>query len=716
MPSYHEWNQWLSSHFFNPENAGLDVLLYITKELIVDIGRKNDLQITDSITDDAVYSSFIDIVKEYNPYYNATVYPEAICTRAYRVYYGDKPINNLILDRESPPPILPYLALFILADVESNDDGIHDNAYYSRLRKLLCVGDSVAFDDFKKMDILWNGLEKWSRYYRKGNYGYFRLLTISKMRHIKYPRSQALLMTDDRGELPDIFYAAGFEPSVLPDEGELCAALIEHGRQMLHQRTITLLQRGDAVLKERFIELVSYEFEEWDGNPTSDDRSIAKAASVRSRSNMRLSLEIIGNTIAFYLRLFENDEFPAGGYLFDVDGQRIICRRRNNPRWSTRFSTSNSELYHASFDWRKDGVFCDTINGYKARLKGKNIRVFVKGEKECLPSNEWIEVNSLAIDDEFILLVHNDELEDVKRWVQHSAQWKHFTHCGIPDCWTIFYGNHPSAEPHPPAGLIIEKSISMVFEGGVKVGRKPATHLYIANAPLFIPKIRVHNAQSDIKLLALYNNNEHILDAIEIGLFKLPDQLPCDTTIRIEILDINNQILKSKTIRFRQPHLAADWGSVPRRNSSGEKDINQDCQEYASGAKVNISNTIAELGYTDMYTRIQRWVSKENAQFTLGKLGQVNDKPLQNDGWKSDAIWAITSGNVCFLQTESFLKGDFDVKNYLSDRKVKSESSGIELWKTVLIGCRKKKLYPNLKSVKELLEKFIKFAESINNE
>lgn len=711
MPSYHEWNQWLSSHFFNPENAGLDVLLYITKELIVDIGRKNDLQITDSITDDAVYSSFIDIVKEYNPYYNATVYPEAICTRAYRVYYGDKPINNLILDRESPPPILPYLALFILADVESNDDGIHDNAYYSRLRKLLCVGDSVAFDDFKKMDILWNGLEKWSRYYRKGNYGYFRLLPISRMKYIKYPRSQALLMTDDKDKLPDIFYAAGFATGMLPNEGELCAALLEYGKYNLHKRTLRLLNTGDDVLKERCLELISLEFEEWDGNPTTDEESLGKAAAVRLRANIRLSLETTGNTIAFYLRLFEDDEFPEGGYLLDLDSKKLICRRKNNPRWSTRISTSSGEFYSELFDWLKDLTFCDSLNNYKARFKGKNILVFVKGEKECLPSNEWIEVNSLATDEEFIMLVHNERLEEVKSWGQHGAQWKLLTYCGMPDDWTMFYGNNPSVELKPPSGLIIEKSISMVFEGGVKVGRKPVTHLYIENSPLFIPKIRIHNAPPEIKVLALYSNKECFLESIH-GLFKLPDLLPCDTAIRIEVLDRNNQVLKTKNIRFRKPHLAADWGSVPHRNSSGDKD--KDCQEYASGAKVNGVTTIAESGYTDMYTRIQRWAPKENVQYTLGKKpGQITNRPLQDNGW--DAIWAITNTTVCFLQNEQFLKENFTIENYFYNLKVNNEEGDhLKLWKQLLIECSKKNLSPNLKPVKIMLEKFITFAERLD--
>ena len=715
MAIYKDWNRWLSSYFFNTEKAGLDVLLYISKEIIVEIGRKNDLQITDTITDDDVYCEFLEMVKGYNPYRKKDHHPRLICTRAYEVYCENDPDTRLILNETSPPPLLPYLAIFVLAEVESKDEEINDNAYYIRLRTLLGIQADIKFDDFSKMEDLWKILEHWSCITTKGNYGYFHLLNIQGKRHIKYPRSQALLLGDDKDKLPDIFYVAGFELGVLPDEGELCVAVLEYGKKVLHQRTLNLLKKGDYVLKGRCMELFLQEFEEWDGNPGSDESSNQKVSMVRSRSNIRLSLDIVGNTISFYLRLFENDEFPSGGYFLDMGGKKTICCRRNNPRWSTRISVANDEPYQASFDWRKDSSFSDSTNGYKAKFKGKNIFVFLKGEKECLPSNEWIEVNSLGRDDEFILLVHHDKSEEVWRWLEYANKRERLAYQGVPDGWTIFFGKNPSVEQKPPAGLTIEKSISMVFEGGIKVARKPVTHLYIENSTHFIPKIHLRNIPPGVCVLALYDNKSHQLQEIETCVLKLPDSLPCDKVIRIEVQDENNQILKSKTIQFRKPHLAAEWENVPHRNSCGEKE--QGLQQYASGAIVNGISALSEIRTANIHQRIQRWAPNESAKHTLGmKPGQINDKPLQDDGWKGDAIWGITQNTACFLQNEDFLKNEFDIKHDSLDSKGKNEQANIELWKKALIECENKEIYPNLRAVKELFNKYITFAKSLNNE
>ena len=232
MPEYQQWESWLTAYYFCPEKQGLDVVLYANKQIIVDIGRKNNVRDV-VLDDDEIYHDFIDTVKLYNPAKISHYTPEQICLSAYHVYQKSR-----ILVANHPPLFLAYLVLFVLADVISTDDRLHPNAYYERLRLLIGANGKGVLPDFYKMDELWKALERWSSAITKGSRGHTRLLTMTGHVHINYPRSQALLNSEDRDKLPDIFYEAGFEPGTPPEPGELGSVLLEYGKSVLHKRVI----------------------------------------------------------------------------------------------------------------------------------------------------------------------------------------------------------------------------------------------------------------------------------------------------------------------------------------------------------------------------------------------------------------------------------------------------------------------------------------------
>lgn len=697
MPEYQQWESWLAAYYFCPEKQGLDVVLYANKQIIVDIGRKNNVRDV-VLDDDEIYHDFIDTVKLYNPAKISHYTPEQICLSAYHVYQKSR-----ILVANHPPLFLAYLVLFVLADVISTDDRLHPNAYYERLRLLIGANGKGVLPDFYKMDELWKALERWSSAITKGSRGHTRLLTMTGHVHINYPRSQALLNSEDRDKLPDIFYEAGFEPGTPPEPGELGSVLLEYGKSVLHKRVIKLLYSGNDILKERFLELVSLEFEEWDGVSAATEETSEGVRVRRTRSNMRLSMAQTGNTISFSLRLYEDDRFPPDGFMFEFKGQKLSCKS-SKPRWSTSLSIDGVTFNPTCFDLRMDQEFHDKANGYKARLKGRDIRVFVRGKSQALP--DWIEVNSLETAIEFRLLVYEKVLAKVVEWGRHSGKWERILPKGVPDGWSLFCGENATDEITPPEGLVLEKNFTLSIEGGIKVDQKPATYLYLDKSSAFMPAIRTHNIPDSVSIYAVYGQNKALLELDATGAFVLSHEYPTDTVIRIEACS-GDQVLKTKTLRFRTPCIAAHWDAVPKRGKNGEK--LSDADVYASGSVLkNFTGVdIQDIPTSILNARIRRW-TKSGKMYIIGNVaGQITTYVLQTEGWKPHAVWAVTDEDVCFLK-DDFLKDVMpEISGVMSDDQLKR-------WKKCMIACKGKKVIPELDPARLLLEKFITLAEGIN--
>ena len=697
MPEYQKWESWLAAYYFGPEKQGLDVVLYANKQIIVDIGRKNDSRYV-ALEDDEIFHDFIDTVKLYNPAKISRYTSEQICISANHAYQESK-----ILVPNHPPLFLAYLVLFVLADVISTDDRLNPNAYYERLRRLIGANGKSVLPDFYEMDKLWKALEQWSRVITKGSKGYTRLLVMTDHVHINYPRSQALLNSEDRDKLPDIFYEARFEPGIPPEPGELCLALLEYGKYVLNKRVIKLLDRGNDILKERLLELVSLEFEEWEGIAVTTEESSDGIRVRRSRSNMRLCMAQTGNTISFGLRLYEDDRFPPDGFIFEFKGQKLSCKS-SKPRWSTLLSIDGVTFEPTCFDLRMDQEFHDKTNGYKARFKGRNIRIFVRGKSQALP--DWIEANSLETAIEFRLLVYEKAVAKVEEWGMHSRKWERISPSGVPDGWTLFCGENATDEIPSPEGLVLEKHFTLSIEGGIKVDQKPATYLYLDKSSAFMPAIRTHNIPDSVSIYAVYGQNEVLLKVNANGAFVLSHEYLTDPVIRIEARS-GGQVLKTKTLRFRKPCIAADWDAVPKRGKNGEK--LSDADVYASGSVLKnfTGGGIQDIPTSILNARIRRWTKSGKMSIIGNVAGQITTYVLQTEGWKPHAVWAVTDEDVCFL------KDDF-LKDVMPEISGIMSADQLKRWKNCVIACKGKKVIPELYPVRSLLDKFIIFAEGIS--
>ncbi|MGW4929695.1 hypothetical protein ACWEOH_11105 [Agromyces sp. NPDC004153] len=138
-------------------------------------------------------------------------------------------------DRALPPPVLPVLALTVLAATRMHSDGqALSTNYYRRLAEsiepeaagpqLAELRDEVAGSAFLDVVTMWCALDEWVAE-QEGRIGVSTIRTHERLRRIGYPQSQALLTRSDRAVLTRFFAALNIGESGLPDEHVMLRAL-----------------------------------------------------------------------------------------------------------------------------------------------------------------------------------------------------------------------------------------------------------------------------------------------------------------------------------------------------------------------------------------------------------------------------------------------------------------------------------------------------------
>lgn len=138
-------------------------------------------------------------------------------------------------DRAMPPPVLPVLAITVLAATQMRSDGqTLSTNYYRRLAESIepeaaepqvtALRDEVAGSAFLDVVTMWCTLDEWVAE-QDGRIGVSTIRTHERLTRIGYPRSQALLTRSDRAELTRFFVALNVGESGLPDEHAMLRAL-----------------------------------------------------------------------------------------------------------------------------------------------------------------------------------------------------------------------------------------------------------------------------------------------------------------------------------------------------------------------------------------------------------------------------------------------------------------------------------------------------------
>ncbi|MFA6371069.1 MAG: hypothetical protein WCW68_00440 [Methanothrix sp.] len=691
---YEGWNELISQNFFNSEMAGREVLLYVTSDIINQLGSETGENVDD----------FIKCIKEGPPWTSR----QGICQKALQCYDEWKDT------KQGYPQYLAYLAFFVLVATESEIEGknFDQHAYYPKLRLLL--GEPIktgAYPSFDKMDKLWDSLEKWTRNYKHKELGRFTKRIRGGNVHIGLPLSQTILSEDEQRFLHQIFIEAEIDPTDPPSETTLGSLLLRHGMGKLRKRTLALLKdkkMENDEMRSALINFVIEEISEWDGSVVENGQiSDRIPVAYRSRVGLRLcfdSVTPLTKKISFSLRFKTNQPFPDGGFQFDYNEEIYSCIE-TAPRWGTKLKNIKTlELFDAAqLDWKKSTKMEDKDKDWRAIFKGSSVRLFLRGSNEGLSG--WIESQHLDRNCSF-MIVCNDAMEEiVLTWgINCCKEFKKILLEGLPKSWVLFEGIDAIESCQNIDVLNLPSSLRLRLQGGIRIGR---SNSYLRFKP---PRFVLEGGCGNEHIIITFGSYKRELELDEpfSPMRSIPLDSPVGVPLDIEVYREGNEPLEHRVIQLIEPMISDKLEESPRRNCYGQIISGESSEFYARGAVVKGD----DISQRDNFPQVLPTYLSRRIVF-LGRLpGEIADWPDEDlpEGW--EPVWALAkkakSGSerweVHFCGSEGKLGANYE------PGKQNPNSRAVKQWSKAIWLKRKRIKEPDIKALRVLWAKYKEVA------
>jgi len=659
--NYRDWNDLIAAHFFRPDMAGKNVYLYVTQELVSDLGQDNGV-------------GFADFISAVKTGFRTKWQSEGICKDA---------LWSLRLRINQPYPLyIAYLALFVLAAGVDGEFATH--AYYPRLRELLGEPNATGtYADFGEMWQLWKDLEKWANEERSGELGTFICLNVGKQKHIGLPLAQTLLSEKERGSLPYIFGVSGLDPVTLPSGEMIASLLVKHGNNHLRNRTLELLKTSAIdELKQALIEIIIDELNDWDGyveDSSSETGQVYGSLSLCCRID-----QILGRT-NFTLRCRTKREFPEDELILKSDSNQSFSCEEYAGGWSSPITTVKGQSLDASsLDWARGVQMRSPDSKWCFRLPASPVRIFSEG------LSGFVEVRQLPVQRQFYLAAHEDCLNLLTEWGESSCQGfeKLAIAHGLPDRWHFFKVGLACSDElikYRYPVMSFPNTLRLELVGGIRVNRG---NKFFKFAP---PKLVLQGNNDSVQIFC----NDILLDCGNTGIYELP-------------LDSLELLIKAKrredTVKSTSLSLFED---IPWQF----EEINCRCDRFGNGlTEITDANGITGALVTDFdcpdfnFNTLLPIPDKKRVVFVGRKTGQISST-LPED-WTP--VWIVSKG----LRSQVFFCGgnlaeSEPISVTCKDRKKLKD------WKKLLWVERRRVHSPTQANLRSLWQKFVKGAESV---
>ena len=621
MWSYQSWNDAIASHFFRPEMAGRTVYLYVTEELIEELGQASGAGLQDFIK--AVKTGLVRGERK------------GICQKALHcLEYWQ---HNRKYSHNPYPLYIGYLALFVLAS--GIDGDFSSNEYYRRLRTLLGEeSKSGTYYKFDEMRVLWDDLEHWANEEKSGELGFFNANIVGKRIHVGLPLAQTLLTQEELKALPVIFSEADLDPTCHPSLAAIAQSLAKYGRKHLRNRTLRLLEETSAhdELRQALLERIVDELRDWDGTA-----ELLSDEETRVYGVLRLCCSKLDQTAGrttLTLRCSTKHEFPEDGLSLILDGTSysFYCEE-DRIGWSEPIrSESDGKTIDASrFDWSQELQMQSPDKRWRFNLPAFPIRVFVTGEGEGLPG--LIEVRQLPKNSRFYLAARQECCQLLKTWGESSCKgFKKLQIAeGLPRGWHFFYADAAYSDElfkreYPI--LSWPTTVRLDLQGGIRFDKG---NRFFKFAP---PKLVLQGGNESVKV---YCNNQLLDCTAGEGVYELPGDTPPGTRLLIEAR-IGEEAIGRLSLSLVEDFSLPNQRDTQKFDSFGYSQTNLDPKQRGiTGALVCGFNSPSFNFNTLLPVQGKRrilFVGKEPGQVT-----HWPEEPLPTD-WSP--VWAIAIGRL----------------------------------------------------------------------
>ncbi|QJB29379.1 hypothetical protein [Limnospira fusiformis] len=617
--NYLTWNEKIAEYFFNPEKANRRVYLYVTKDLIEEIGNP------DGIDD------FIKAIKSND----MGTRNGNICTNAKRTWEYWKYKEG----GRGYPRYLAYLALFALT-ASKPEEKFDPISYYPDLYDLLgekniTVGPYPGFQDMRE---LWDDLEQWSQTEKCGEWGLFYSQSIGGNVHIGYPLSQTLLTEPELKVLPAIFDKAQLDPTSPGSEEEIRLLIIQHGNRLLRKRTLTSLKSHSSSnnFRQELIARIIDELRNWDG--TAEIISANGHQQILGHLVLCCQLDEVAENVRITLRCQTKHEFPEDDLLlhFENNPDGDFSCYEHDQNWSSIISDSNGKSFDASrVDWSQGLRMRSLDKQWSFKLPASPIRIFVTGSRLGLPG--LVEVRQLTKGTPFYLGVHQSCREQIEQW--GSSGCKDFKKVritkGLPQNWHFYKVaeacNDDWVKDRYPI-LAFPNNIQLNFAGGIRLDKGNQFFDFA------VPQVWLDGVDDTVQV---YCQNRLLIRDRQTGLYTLPTELLSEDKTTVEareeervIRRISLSLIKNftwKDVREQQQFDRFGQLQHPTKDSGNQGAIitaTEDLPPWESHPSIKPQSSIRK-------TANIFWIGKES--------GQIKNSKYPPSDWSP--VWTIYVGD-----------------------------------------------------------------------
>jgi hypothetical protein len=589
---YLEWNNIISGYFFNPNNAGKDIHLYLSKSDLVNLGKSY----LPGKNDDEIWDDFLSVVK----------YSDRI-DDGLRI--ENSPIETPLSlaaswDKKNFPPFISFLVLFIIPLTESDSGQYNTNNYYGRVNEFFKKNNilngfterEIGTTNFKKISHLWDALEEWSIITMNCELGIFELKKFhnNDWIYVGKPFSQCLFTPREIRRLPELFLEAGLVPESFYSTEQIKKALVRFGERHLgiKDKILRLIKDDTNELGQSIIEIAKREYKKWTGE---SHEFVLNGTDERTKRNytvapLLLQFEINPNTetIDFSYRLYSSNDYPE-----DLKFETFENIYEGGG-WSKTLPFEFKEKFESK----------DEFNKWIARFPSKEVRLFIGASNLQLSNQYWIETDTLSKTNKMYLLCKKETENSISTWGKHFRQGNFAPAevIGLPEGYCLFSFQNPKKD-HPEIPVLTipsEKTIQLI--GGLKVG-------FNTFLDLNLPEIEILNADGNEKIFIEYKETNQVIFLQKKYNNSNRWTLPADVILENKFsIKIENEILPGyesaySIVSSNYACLKTDSFQLPKRDYFGRV-VTGEVKEYAEGSHVYGINWKRQLIYSPDFNPI----------------------------------------------------------------------------------------------------------------
>ncbi|MBL7854251.1 MAG: hypothetical protein JNL17_07625 [Cyclobacteriaceae bacterium] len=609
--TYVDWNNHIANLFFKSENAGKNILFYLTQQDLI----KHARPLFSTRSDEEIWMDFINAIKygEQEPGDSRIQYSPV-----------ERPIELYTnWNGTDTPPFIAYLILYIIPLTETYERDFRANNYYGKVTEffkrhgIIEPTEKIWIGNFSTLSHLYNKLEEWSVMTKNCDLGFFELKKFGNKNwiHVGKPFSQCVLPPSAINKLPELFFEAGLIPDSAYSKEELKKILLKYGSKILwlKESVLELIKKSDTnELGQSIIEIVNREYKKWTGETHDVEGGGLPQRIKRNYTVASLFLQFRVNDndggIRFSFRVHSSNDYPEDLKFAEYDN----LYEKNG--WS---KTLNLE-FKESFELKDD------FNKWVARFPDRDVRLFVSAGTYQLSTGYWIETESLSKTDAMYLLCKNEKRDSILEWGKsfRSGDFRKEDFEGLPEQYSLYKILNPVLS-HPSIPLLTiytEKRIELV--GGLKVNFRT----FIND---FLPEVEITNSDGNEKVYLQYRNTE---EKVFLGRkqsnrnrwFLPPDTLlNVDFYIRVEGENLaSNEVAYNLTSSFGTAR-KVDGNQLPKRDSFG-RHITDEPKQYCLGSNLINPDLRSKKGfspYTHLFTSINQEIAHQISKVVVSNHG-----------------------------------------------------------------------------------------------